>query len=96
LEILLAYDVSTASPGGEARLRRVADACQAFGQRVQKSLFECRITASDMEILRSRVLREMDQRFDSLRIYRLREPHGRFTEVYGVRPEFDLHDPLVL
>lgn len=49
-----------------------------------------------MEILRSRVLREMDQRFDSLRIYRLREPHGRFTEVYGVRPEFDLHDPLVL
>ena len=33
--VLVTYDVSTSSPGGAGRLRRVARACQNFGQRVQ-------------------------------------------------------------
>ncbi len=33
--VLVTYDVSTVSPGGQRRLRRVAKACLDFGQRVQ-------------------------------------------------------------
>ena len=38
--ILVCYDVSTETPQGRRRLRRVAKACEAVGQRVQKSVFE--------------------------------------------------------
>jgi CRISPR-associated endonuclease Cas2 len=39
MRVLIAYDVGTADEGGPRRLRRVARACQDFGQRVQKSVF---------------------------------------------------------
>jgi CRISPR-associated protein Cas2 len=41
MEILVAYDVATDDAAGKRRLRRVAEVCMAFGQRVQKSVFEC-------------------------------------------------------
>jgi CRISPR-associated protein Cas2 len=39
LNILITYDVSTVTPQGRKRLRQVAKACEAYGQRVQKSVF---------------------------------------------------------
>ena len=39
--VLITYDVQTSSEGGARRLRRVAKACQNYGQRVQNSVFEC-------------------------------------------------------
>ena len=39
--ILILYDVATSDDGGPKRLRRVARACLDYGQRVQKSVFEC-------------------------------------------------------
>jgi len=39
--VVVAYDVNTETKEGRRRLRRVARACQDFGQRVQKSVFEC-------------------------------------------------------
>ncbi len=38
--VLVSYDVSTSSAGGERRLRRIAKACRDYGQRVQYSVFE--------------------------------------------------------
>ena len=38
---LITYDVSTTTPEGRRRLRKVAQACKDYGQRVQKSVFEC-------------------------------------------------------
>ncbi|MDR2032920.1 MAG: CRISPR-associated endonuclease Cas2, partial [Azoarcus sp.] len=40
--ILVSYDVSTQDDGNR-RLRRVARACQDFGQRVQFSVFEIEV-----------------------------------------------------
>jgi CRISPR-associated protein Cas2 len=42
--VLVTYDVSTTMPEGERRLRRVAQVCVNFGQRVQKSVFECSVS----------------------------------------------------
>ncbi len=39
--ILVCYDVSTIEAAGRRRLRRVAQACEDYGVRVQKSVFEC-------------------------------------------------------
>ena len=52
MQVLVAYDVNTTTPEGERRLRRVAQVCLNFGQRVQKSVFECSVTESQYELLR--------------------------------------------
>jgi CRISPR-associated protein Cas2 len=96
LEVLVCYDVSTESENGRKRLRRVAKACEAYGQRVQKSVFECVLSAADFARLKHRLLGEIDKEEDSLRIYRLLEPRESYVEVLGRQLAYDIHDPLVL
>ncbi|MBI3966168.1 MAG: CRISPR-associated endonuclease Cas2, partial [Chloroflexi bacterium] len=49
MEVLVTYDVATESVEGQRRLRRVAKVCEAYGQRVQKSVFECLVNAGELE-----------------------------------------------
>lgn len=96
MEVLITYDVSTESAEGRRRLRRVAKVCEAYGQRVQKSVFECALSAADLERLKHRLISEVKLKEDSLRIYRLLEPREKHVQVIGQRPAYDLRDPLVL
>ena len=41
--VVVSYDVATVTSDGRRRLRRVAKACLDFGQRVQNSVFECKV-----------------------------------------------------
>lgn len=96
MEILVAYDVSTETPAGRRRLRLVADACLAYGQRVQYSVFECSLTDVQLAQLEHRLLRCINPREDRLRVYRLMEPRERHTRIYGLNSDVDFHAPLVL
>lgn len=96
MEVLVAYDVCTDTREGERRLRRVAKVCEAHGQRVQKSVFECVLNAAQLETLRHRLRKVVNLEQDSLRIYRLREPRERYLEVMGRKPAFDLREPIVV
>ena len=96
MELLVVYDVSTDTPKGRARLRRVAKVCEAYGQRVQKSVFECVLAPEQEPLLQHDLERVMDKEEDSIRIYRLREPHRQYTYLAGRQPRFDIRDPLVL
>lgn len=96
MELLIVYDVATSTPSGDLRLRRVAKVCEAHGQRVQKSVFECVLNEGQAEVLWHKLLLEIDVEVDSLRMYRLREPSKRFLYLAGRKPEFDIRDPLVL
>lgn len=96
MELLIAYDVSTESAAGRRRLRKVAQLCVAHGQRVQKSVFECTLTDVQLEGLLFRLLQVIDDGEDSLRVYRLREPRERFVKIYGIRPEVNFRDPIVV
>lgn len=69
--VIVCYDVSTESSAGRRRLRRVARACERIGQRVQKSVFECRIDLMQFEELERRLLDEIDPTQDCLRLYRV-------------------------
>lgn len=95
MEVLVVYDVATEDAAGRRRLRRVAHACEAYGQRVQKSVFECLLNEADLEVLAARLRVEMDETADSVRIYRLREPLSQHLIMLGARPSFDQRDPLV-
>jgi CRISPR-associated protein Cas2 len=94
--ILVAYDVSTKTPEGEQRLRKVAQVCKDFGQRVQKSVFECSVNQAQYEELRRQLLKWINEEEDSLRFYRLVESKERYLKVYGVDRSVDFEAPLVL
>lgn len=94
--IVVTYDVATGDKAGARRLRRVAQACEDYGVRVQKSVFECQVGQTEWVQLRSRLLREIDAAKDSLRFYFLDERAVQKTEHHGVNEPIDLTEPLVL
>lgn len=94
--VLVAYDVSTVQAAGRRRLARVAQACKDFGVRVQKSVFECNVGASEWAQLRARLLAEYRSAEDSLRFYFLDEAAARRTEHHGVAQPPNLSKPLIL
>ena len=94
--VLVSYDVSTKDRGGLKRLRRVARACEDFGQRVQNSVFECMVDPAQWVSLRGRLLKEADPRLDSLRFYFLGAEWQRRVEHVGARPTYDPEAPLIL
>ena len=96
MEFLVAYDVATTTPEGRTRLRQVARICEAYGQRVQQSVFECILDAVQLELLLHQLRTTINLEEDSLRIYRLREPRAKYLRVIGKHPLRDLHDSLIL
>jgi CRISPR-associated protein Cas2 len=91
--VLITYDVSTIDKAGTRRLRRVAQACEDYGQRVQKSVFECKLDQRRWVALKARLLREIDVAQDSLRFYFLEVDTP--TQHFGVNEPVDLDEPLV-
>ena len=65
--IVVAYDVNTEDAAGRRRLRRVARACENYGQRVQNSVFECWVDPAQWTKLRVTLLGEFEAATDSLR-----------------------------
>ena len=96
MNFLFTYDVSTETAAGRKRLRKVALACQDFGQRVQKSVFECSVSEMQYEEVIRRLLEIIEEKEDSLRVYRLIEPKEKYVQVYGVNTAVDFEEPLVL
>lgn len=94
--ILVSYDVSTLEAAGRKRLRRVAKVCQNYGQRVQKSVFECKVDAMTLEILQDALLKEISLTEDNLRIYRLTEPLSKNVQEFGKFKATDFDAPMIL
>ncbi len=94
--ILVTYDVSTETLEGRRRLRRVAKVCLNYGQRVQKSVFECKVDQTQMEALEQELLDEIDEEVDNLRLYRLQEPLNKNVKEYGKFKATDFEGPLMV
>ena len=95
MDVLVTYDVNTETREGRRRLRRVATTCKDFGQRVQYSVFECRVSDAQLDNLRAKLLAIIAEDEDSLRIYRLHPPRERNIESYGQDPYVSFEDPLI-
>lgn len=88
--ILITYDVNTETPAGKKRLRRVAKACQNYGQRVQNSVFECVIDPARFRVLRNELEKLIDPKLDSLRFYALGDEWKSRVEHIGAKASLDL------
>ncbi|MFG6442792.1 CRISPR-associated endonuclease Cas2 [Roseateles sp. LKC17W] len=94
--VLVCYDVNTETKEGRRRLRRVAKLCESTGQRVQKSVFECQVDLAQMEMLERKLLAEINDLQDCLRIYRIPETRGAEVREYGQFKAADFDGPLIL
>ena len=63
---VVCFDVSDSR-----RLRRVSNELENFGVRVQRSVFECHLDASDLDELKTRLLALIDEKEDNVRYYPL-------------------------
>ncbi len=93
--VLVSYDVSIEKNGAK-RLRRVAKACQNYGQRVQYSVFECVVDPAQWTVLRQKLIDEIDPKMDSLRFYFLGSNWKRRVEHIGAKKSIDFDGPLIL
>ncbi|WP_075740611.1 CRISPR-associated endonuclease Cas2 [Actinoalloteichus sp. GBA129-24] len=95
MELLVTYDVDTTTPDGARRLRRVAKVCEAYGLRVQKSVFEIVCSDVDWMIMKKRLLDVIDGDQDSIRVYQMNVGALGKAQHLGRSPEAPHGAPLI-
>ncbi len=93
--VLISYDVNTEDTAGKRRLRRIARLCESWGQRVQFSVFECKLEPAQCKKLRAALLDEMNPETDSLRFYMLGANWRGKIEHQGAKPAYDPEGTLI-
>ncbi len=93
---LITYDVSTSDSAGRKRLSKVAKICVNYGQRVQNSVFECDLDNAQLVLVREKLIKTIDEKQDSLRIYNLGNNYKSRIEHYGVKLSYDPEETLIL
>lgn len=93
--VLITYDVSTMDKAGAKRLRKVAKICQNYGQRVQNSVFECIIDATQYAKLKMDLTNVINVEEDSLRFYQLGNNYKTKVLHIGTKEAIDLEGTLI-
>lgn len=94
--VLITYDVSTQNAAGKARLRKVAKECVNYGQRVQNSVFECNLDASQLLLLKDRLVSLINEKEDSVRFYYLGNNYQTKVEHFGRKTSYDAEGILMI
>lgn len=93
--VVVSYDVSIEDEG-QRRLRRVAKVCKDHGQRVQFSVFECKVDPARWAFFKDKLVKEIDPEKDSLRFYFLGANWRNRVEHVGAKKGYDPDEPLVV
>ena len=86
---LISYDVNTEDAAGRKRLRQIAKQCVNYGQRVQNSVFECILDATQCKQLQHILCSIMDKEKDSLRFYYLGNHYQTKIEYFGAKAGYE-------
>ena len=87
--VLVTYDVCTADSDGVKRLRRVAQKCLDYGQRVQNSVFECDVSSAEFKVLQHSLEQLIDLEKDSLRFYNIGKTYENKITHIGCKSSYD-------
>ncbi|MFD2868236.1 CRISPR-associated endonuclease Cas2 [Kurthia populi] len=93
--ILVTYDVSTQTAEGRTRLRKVAKVCQNYGVRVQNSVFECIVDATQLLMMKKELDDMINKGTDSLRFYNLGNKYKSKVEHIGAKESIHVEEPLI-
>ncbi|MBQ6259972.1 MAG: CRISPR-associated endonuclease Cas2 [Firmicutes bacterium] len=94
--VLITYDVNTETSEGQKRLRKIAKQCVNYGQRVQNSVFECVVDASQCRLLKQKLIELIDKDSDSLRFYYLGNNYQNKIEHYGAKETYEAEGVLMI
>ena len=94
--VLITYDVSTQDAAGRKRLRKVAKECVYYGQRVQNSVFECILDASQLLLLKDSLVSMINKEEDSLRFYYLGNKYQTKVEHFGIKTSYEPEGTLMI
>ena len=93
MDVLVTYDIADTDGVGAARLRKVAQVCERYGQRVQFSVFECRLSPERLARMIGEVEDVIDRERDSVMVYRFPGRIGEARLRVGRRQAHVLGDP---
>ena len=96
MDILVTYDIADTESVGASRLKRIAHVCEKYGQRVQFSVFECRLSATRWARMIGEIQDVIDRHRDSVIVYRFT---GRIEDArlrFGRSQRHELGQPWVL
>ena len=96
MDILVTYDIADTEGTGASRLRRIAEVCGKYGQRVQFSVFECRLSATRLARLIGEVEDVIDRQRDSVIVYRFPGRIEDATLRFGRSQGHELGQPWML
>ncbi|KEK09124.1 CRISPR-associated endonuclease Cas2 [Lysinibacillus sp. fkY74-1] len=94
--VLVTYDVVTKTAAGQKRLRKVAKTCENYGLRVQNSVFECVVDATQFKQLQLELQAIIDVDLDSLRFYQLGNNYKSKVKHIGAKETFNVEDTIIL
>ncbi|CAK0777449.1 CRISPR-associated endoribonuclease Cas2 1 [Azospirillaceae bacterium] len=96
MDIIITYDINTETREGRRRLRKVAEICLNYGQRVQFSVFECSVSEMQLDQLLHQLEEEINIKSDSVRMYRLPGGRSALVSALGRDSYIDFCGPLVV
>ena len=96
MDVLVAYDIADTEGPGARRLRQVADVCQKYGERVQFSVFECRVSPERLGRLVGELQDVINPQRDSVVIYRFAGQIQAARTTLGRRGSHELGEPWIL
>lgn len=94
--VLVTYDVNTEQSSGRKRLRNVAKLCERYGMRVQNSVFEVLVDASQLTLLKHELAKVIDTELDSIRFYRLGNSYQSRIDTMGKTTRIQTGEPIIL
>ncbi len=94
--LLITYDINVTSDNGKNRLRKVAKICTNYGQRVQNSVFECKVNEAEFLIIKKQLTDVIDRNMDSLRFYRLGDNYDKKVQQIGAKQSYRFDDTLII
>ena len=96
MDILITYDIADTAGKGGRRLKRISQVCERYGERVQFSVFECRLSPTRMTRMIGEVQDVIDKELDSVIIYRLPKGFEDSRLRFGRQQEHEVGRPWIL
>ncbi|MCY4088455.1 MAG: CRISPR-associated endonuclease Cas2 [Actinomycetia bacterium] len=96
MDIVVAYDIAETEGPGALRLRQIADTCEKYGERVQQSVFECRLSPERYTLLLTELEEAIHPEQDSVLIYRFAGQIQEAKTTLGRKQQHELGQPWML
>ena len=92
----MTYDIADTENSGASRLKRIAEVCVKYGQRIQFSVFECRLSPTRFAKMITEIEDIIDDRVDSVLIYRFPGNIDDSKTRFGISQARGLGDPWIV